>query len=337
MPQGEPIFDPAQAAAKNARASQAAAQYSASLTPAQRAAIGNPYPAANMPKDAQGNATYILPYPGAPHDGGPQDLANTQAILQQEERANSIQYTADHQPTFLDKLIPALAIGAATAGIGSGVGGAIGDALGSTAVGSIAGGATAGGLGAAVQGQNPLKGTLLGGITGGLSSAASPVTGALTNAGLSPALASGLVRGVIGSGVGAIGGALNGNAGNGALVGGVAGAANGLVGGATGSSGAGNLAGTAGGILAGKYLTPTPSPAPVTPKPAPVAAATPSALPTLPGQSAPPALAPPGSMGSTNIGSYSGYGYQPRQEANMSGTDWATYGQGPEQQFFQPR
>lgn len=38
----------------------------------------------------------------------------------------------------------------------------------------------------------------------------------------------------------------------------------------------------------------------------------------------------------TNIGSYSGYGYQPRQEANMAGTDWANYGAGPEKQFFQP-
>lgn len=340
MPRGEPSnangdkTPQQQAAINNARAVQQVQQSITQATPAQLAAIRNPYPQGGLAKDAQGNATFTLPYPNAPHDGGPQDLANTQAISQQGGQAASNQAAYNAKPGFIDKLIPALAIGMATAGVGAGVGGAIGDTLGATA-GNIAGGATAGGLGAAVQGQNPLKATLLGGLGGGLSTLASPVTGALTNAGLNPALASGLVRGGIGAGVGALGGALTGgNIGNSALSGGIGGAASGIIGNMSGSQQLGNVAGTIGGALANKYLG---SQAPAAKAPAVSAPAAPSALPNLPSA--------PGMSQTGNIGAYSGYapsngaqglGYQPRQQANMSGTDWAHYGQGPEQQFFQP-
>src|SRR6266404_8564851 len=119
---------PELAAKQTGRASQQAIQRTANLTPAQLARIKNPYPNANMPKDAAGNATFILPYPGAPHDGGPKDQANTQAILKQGGQASAAQATYDSRPGFMDKLIPMIAIGMATGGIGAGVGGAVGDA-----------------------------------------------------------------------------------------------------------------------------------------------------------------------------------------------------------------
>jgi hypothetical protein len=79
-------------------------------------------------------------------------------------------------------------------------------------------------------------------------------------------------------------------------------------------------------------------PAAAPPIATPAKATTTQGMPTLPAAQPQPSYTPP-----TNVGTYSGYngsttglGYAPRQEANMSGTDWATYGQGPEQQFFQP-
>lgn len=321
-------FSPENAVNINQRASQQALTNTAQLTPAQRAAIANPFPQANMPTDAMGNATFILPYPGAPHDGSPQDLANSQAMAQQQGQASAIQYAYDQKPGFIDKLIPALAIGMATAGVGSGVGGAVGDALGSSVAGGVAGGATAGGLSAAVQGQNPWKSTLLGGLGGGLGAFAQPASGALSSAtGLPSSIASGVVRGGIGAGVGALGGAISGTgAGRGAMIGGLGGATSGLVGNLSGNQQIGNVAGTIGGALADKYLGSQPQVS--------GPASTPSAsLPALP-----PAMSQAG-----NIGAYSGYntpqntaglGYQPRAENSMAGTDWEHYGQGPEQQFF---
>jgi hypothetical protein len=159
--------------------------------------------------------------------------------------------------------------------------------------------------------------------------------------------ANSLVQGAAGAGGGALSGTLfGGGAANGALTGGLGGAASGAITGAmqqANNQGTSPLALTAGNIAGGiigqraaqPFLQPSKTASSPT-LPGQVATPASTALPSLPGQSGPPPIAAPGDMGSTNIGSYSGYGYQPRQEANMAGTNWATYGQGPEQQFFQP-
>lgn len=260
-------------------------------------------------------------------------------------------------PSFLAKWgapIAEVALAAVAPEVIPALAGALG---GGTLAGIAAGGAFGAGSGAitgALSGGNIGKSALLGGIgggiTGGLSGSGITGTGQtyLTDVyGVPQTVANGLVQGVEGAGIGAIKGAVGGTgAGNGALVGGLSGAASGAINGAMQgatnqnvspvASVAGNVAGgIIGSKLAQPYLSSPSAPA----APAPAAApptSTAASLPSLPGQSAPPAIAAPGSMGSTNIGSYSGYGYQPRQEANMAGTNWAQYGTGPEQQFFQP-
>lgn len=287
-----------------------------------------------------------VPYPNAPHDGGAQDKANTAYITSTIAKNSAQDYAISTAPTLFDKLALMANIGLATAGAGAVIGPAVSgfaSGLGAGATGAgIAGGAATGLAGGAIQsalsggkvGQNLLTGAVLGGVTGGLqgSGLTQQATGALSNLGVPAPLASGLVKGGIGAGVGAIGGALTGNnIGKSAITGGIGGAANGIVGNLSGNAQLGNIAGTIGGGLAGKYLGST-APPPVTiAAPAPTAPT--SALPALPGTSQ-----------ANNIGAYSGYGtpgaaglgYQPRQETNMAGTDWAHYGQGPEQQFFRP-
>lgn len=232
------------------------------------------------------------------------------------------------------KILPAIIMGVATGGVGAGVGSAVGGGLG----GSIAGGAAAGatgalansiGRGAPLTLGNVGKGVGLGALGGALagSGIAKGATDTLTGAGINPVIAGGAVKGVIGAGAGAIGGALSGaGAGNGALIGGVGGAASGAIGAASGNPGLGAAAGTIAGGLASKYATSPPK------APAPPSAATP---PVSTPAGAIPAL-PPAGVGDqpTNIGSYSGYGYQPRQQAHPV-IDYANYGQGPEAQFFQ--
>jgi hypothetical protein len=225
--------------------------------------------------------------------------------------------------------------------------------------------------GAATDNINPEAAAVnigLGGLTGGLGYEAAPAISALNSSAVSlgNTADSALVKGAIGAGVGALGGALTpgGSAATGALVGGASGAAAGAIGAATGNSTAGKVAGVGTGIIAGdlanKYGIGASTPS--TASSSAPATSSASSLPTLPGSTAMPAPAPNGlvagstgpattSVASTtvpaatasNFGTYSGYngadtglGYAPRQEANMSGTDWAAYGAGPELQFFQP-
>lgn len=223
--------------------------------------------------------------------------------------------------------------GALAGGLGAGagtLGGAVGTGIGAGAVGTAAGD---------VINNKPLtlgsvgKGAALGALSGGLGYAASPATSALTSAGVNPTLANGIVKGAVGAGVGALGSKVSGgSAANGALVGGLGGAAAGALGSATGSPTLGTVGGTIAGNLANKYLTSSPTPAapakPVTTAPPTATATGGMGMPTLP-----TTLGNTPSTGGTNIGSYSGYGYAPRTQLNPN-VNYATYGQGPEAQFF---
>jgi hypothetical protein len=264
-------------------------------------------------------------------------------------------------------VLPALkAAGQTIAGVGLMGGVVLGGELAAPAAGlglggALGGGALAGAAGAAASdevGGHPLtlgsvgKGAGLGALTAGVGYGLGPnglnATGALSNAtGISPTASSAVVQGAAHAGEGAIGSAVNGgNPLEGAVVGGASGAASGAAGTYTGTPGIGTLAGLGTGIIAGdlasKYLSPS------TPSSTTLPATATGALPSLPGSA--PATSTTQQVQPTSqapvagsIGTYSGYngpttglGYAPRQEANMSGTDWATYGQGPEQQFFQP-
>lgn len=320
----------------------------------------NPY---GTTVDALGHTSYVLPYPNAPHDGGPQDLANTQAMVNSDQKYNTQQYITANQPSFIDKLIPALAIGMATAGVGSGVGAGVGSALGGGTAGTIgggaAGGATAAGLAAAVRGQNPLKSALIGGLTGGIGSGLTATglgqqaTGALQNMGLSVPVSTGILRGATGAGLGALGSALSGNnPANGALIGGLSGAASGALGQATGNPGIGQLGGTIAGTLAGQYLTSPSRPSPpVTRSVATPVTRSPGMSNTQQGMPSPVTSNAPSPVQSTGIstpavgatppapsaGPYSGYGYTPRQQVQTPVQDYSNYGSGPEAQFFKPQ
>jgi hypothetical protein len=278
------------------------------------------------------------------------DLQETTQILQPESSIDK----------FWQQLALASSVGALTAGAGGMLAAPATAALGTTA-GGIAAGAGAGAVGGLAQGVltsgqiNP-QDIGMGALGGGIAAGVQPLTnglgdaiynadpGMISNAG-ADALSSGLVKGGIGAGLGALS-----NGSNGALVGGLGGATAGSIGSLTDSSGLGKLSGTIAGGLANKYLTTPASPGPSqvpTAGPSQVPAAqgavpaaqanTQQVIPTLP---APMATTTQGPSG--NIGPYSGYtnsaglGYQPRQQVDMSGVDWAHYGQGPEQQFFQP-
>jgi len=303
----------------------------AAMTPAQRAAIGDMgalVPGAKIPGGIQ------QPYPGWPHDGSPQDQANTQALTKGIEGFNLQQYNITHQPTLLDKIALGLSVGAATAGIGSGLGltaAGLGGGTATTAstIGAgAANGALAGAINSALSGGKVLQkigiGGALGGVGGALGSVSSPATSALTKVGINPTVAAGLVRGTIGAGTGALGGAITGGKpGAGALVGGIGGAASGALGQATGSPVIGNLGGTIAAGLTSRAIAPTVSKPPIM-SAAPAAVKPASSIPALP--TTPSAL--------TNIGSYSGYGYAPRTQVANPVTDYSHYGQGPEAQFF---
>lgn len=213
--------------------------------------------------------------------------------------------------SFMDKFIPI-----ATA-IGSGY-----------AFGPIIAGAGQGFANATVNNQNVLKGAAVGALSG----AATQGAGAL---GVNPAIS--------GAAIGALRSKFTGGSpANGAIVGGLSGAANGAVGSASGNPYLGQAAGTVAGTLANKYLTSPPSVAPAHVGTPAIMGSTPTSLPTLPGQQPKQVTPPPAPItpSPVNTGPYSGYsaglGYQPRQEASMAGVDWANYGQGPEQNFFQP-
>src|SRR5579859_7282698 len=129
-----------------------------------------------------------LPYPGAA-PGTPQDQANQQANIAAQSKYQSYEAAlqeARNSHTFIDQVAPAIAIGLATAGVGSAVGAGVGSAIGGTTgsvVGGAVGGATTAGLAAAVQGQNPIKAGGIGFLTGGLGAG----IGALGNAeGINP-------------------------------------------------------------------------------------------------------------------------------------------------------
>jgi hypothetical protein len=159
--------------------------------------------------DPTWNAFDKLPYPGAPHDGGPQDLANQKANIAAQNNYQGYEAALQAQRdngTFMDKFGPAIAIGLATGGVGSAVGAGVGSAIGGmtgTVIGGAAGGATAAGLTAAIQGRNPLKPILVGGLLGG---AGAGLNSTLGSAGLSPTASA------IGAkiGTGALSGALSG-------------------------------------------------------------------------------------------------------------------------------
>lgn len=223
-------------------------------------------------------------------------------------------------------LAPELAAAAGVPGAvagGAGVAGSVGTGLGAVGAAGAAG-AAGGAFDAGLTGQPIGTGALLGGVGAGVGQALQPVSGALSNTtGLNSTLSNGIVKGAAGAGIGALGADLTGgSAANGALVGGIGGVANGLVGGSTGSNVLGGVSGTIASDLAGKYLT-SPSTSPTV-----GAAASPS--------TASPLGALPTDMNTTgNIGSYSGYGYQPREQIQNPVSDYATYGQGPEASFFQ--
>ena len=124
-----------------------------------------------------------LPYPNAPHDGGPQDQANTQYITQAAEKANNIDYAISTAPTLVDKLgmIAGMAGVAAVGGAviaplaaGAAVGaGATAGGLAAGVAGGVAGGAFTGAVDSALTGQNIGKGALTGAAVGGIGAGAS--------------------------------------------------------------------------------------------------------------------------------------------------------------------
>lgn len=278
-----------------------------------------------------------------------QNLTPTQMAAQAEaidNQANAI----DNPDEWYDKLANALALTGSIAGVGllsggvlapalasaagvtgataggAGLAGSVGTGLGAIGASSAAG-AGAGAFDAALTGQPIGTGALLGGVGAGVGQALQPAAGALSSAtGLNSTLSNGIVKGVAGAGVGALGADLTGrDVGNGALVGGIGGTANGLIGGATGSGALAGAGGTIAADLAGKYLT-----SPSTP-PTVGAAASPTTT------AGPLGALPTNSNGTTNIGSFSGYGYAPRQQVQNPVSDYSTYGQGPEASFFQPQ
>lgn len=176
------------------------------------------------------------------------------------------------------------------------------------------------------------KGALTGAATAGVANAASGLTNNLSEGigdytGLSgattDAIASGLVKGGAGAAIGAGGAALSGqNVGNGAITGGAAGAASGAIGSLSGSPVAGSVAGTIAGAGAGSLLGPSNPSMP--------------SLGSSPGSSSLQALPANPNGGGTNIGSFSGYGYAPRQQVQNPVSNYNTYGQGPEANFFTP-
>lgn len=243
----------------------------------------------------------------------------------------------DKAGDIVDTYGPSLIAAAATAGAAAPLGAALG--LGSGALASGVGGALVGAgtgaLNAAGQGGNIGQSALLGGITGGLGGASSGlINGASEGIGdftglsgsITDPLAAGLVKGGIGAAVGAGGAALTGNnVSNGAITGGASGAASGAVGNLTGSPIAGGIAGTIAGAGAGTLLNNATGNQPATGGGTPAQTSTAlQALPTDP------------NAGPTNIGSYSGYGYAPRQQIQNPVSNYATYGQGPEANFFSP-
>lgn len=168
------------------------------------------------PKYDAGVKSYQLPFPNAPHDGGPQDLANTKAITQQQAKANSVQYAIDNQPTWIDKLALMTNVGLATAGAGAGLGISAG-AFGGGTAGSIGAGAATGAVGGAVQsalaggkvGKNILTGAALGGVAGGIK----PLVQGAGITGMAGKVVSGLGAKFLG---GAVSGAINGGSSGGA-------------------------------------------------------------------------------------------------------------------------
>lgn len=247
----------------------------------------------------------------------------------------------DKATTIATRAAPVIALGVMTGGLGA----ALGPGVAAGATAGAAGGAATTAYGAYAA-DKPItlggigKGAAVGALTGGIqgSGIAKTGTGALTNMGVNPTIANGLVKGGIGAGIGAAGGALTGTgAGRGAVVGGVSGAAQGLAGSATGMPAVGQGAGILAGTLAGKYIAPA-APKPTLPAPAPAPVAQPAKVPA-------PVVAPPKATGTqglpapaptTNLGSYSGMGYAPRTEVQNPVPNYATYGQGPEAQFFKP-
>jgi hypothetical protein len=234
----------------------------------------------------------------------------------------------------------------AVPGLGGALSSATGGALGAAASDAIVG-AGAGALESGISGGNPLIGALGGAASGyvqgsGVNNAVGQSINAAT--GLPVSIGAGLSGAGIGAGIGgAIGAISGGSAGNGAITGAVRGGLNAGVSSATGSPAWGSAAGTIGAGLAGKYLTsPTTPSAPAAPAAPPVAqpAAKATVQPVSTQQAAPAPTPAPAGTGS-NIGSYSGFnstglGYQPRQQVNPNITNYNTYGQGPEAQFYQP-
>ncbi len=238
-------------------------------------------------------------------------------------------------------------LNASVPGLGGALSTATGGALGPAASDAIVG-AGAGALTSVVNGGNPLIGALGGAASGAIrgsgitNTAGEAINGAT---GLPTSIGAGLTGAVLGSGVGAVTGALGNNgAGNGALTGAFNGGLSAGVSNATGSTALGNVAGTIGSDLVGKYLTAPSTPqSPATPVPAAPSAAQPATATTQPISTAiqAPAPTPAPTTTPSNIGSYSGFsstglGYQPRQQVNPGITNYNTYGQGPEAQFYQP-
>lgn len=300
---------------------------------------GNPYASINPATQALYDAA-MAQYSGPNAQNDAADAAFAGLTPEQQQQVQQ-SWAENNKETGLwgavDRVAPAVILGVGTGAIGAGVGSALGGGL----AGGVGGGAAAGASGAVINGVAggaPItagsvgKGALLGSVVGGIgaSGVGQSTTGALSNAtGLNPALSAGLVRGAIGAGVGALSGGLSGSgAGRGAEIGAIAGGASGVAGNVTSSQAVGTAAGTIAGNLANKYLAPS-SQAP----------SSTSALPSLPGTSS---SGPTGSSvaPAANIGAYSGFsqdpglGYAPRTQVANPVSNYATYGQGPEAQFF---
>jgi hypothetical protein len=236
------------------------------------------------------------------------------------------------------------ALGAAVPGASSALNSATGNALGTVGSNALVG-AGVGALGSKLTGGNPLVGAIGGGAGGAIqASGINNTVGQQINSatGLPVSVGAGLSGGALGAGVGAITGSLSGQgAANGALMGGVGGALRAGVGSATGNQTIGNVAGTIGSALAGKYLTSSPAAATAAAAPATAtvaAAKTPTPAATTAAQTAPaptPLFQQPTNIGTYNFNS-TGLGYQPMSQVNPGITNYATYGQGPEANFFAP-
>jgi hypothetical protein len=297
------------------------------------------------------------------------NVANIDEFLGAKPTKNFVQkYGADiaavvlavAAPELIGVLAPELAGAAGAAGlstaagsamIGGGSAAALAGGIGAGALVGAGSGALEGLIGGGNIGKDALLGGLGGGITGGLGGgmdasgvAQNGVTSQAENA-LSGTLgrvgADAAVKGLEGAGVGALTGAIGGGGAlHGAVTGGIGGALSGGISGATGSNALSGVGGIIGGI-AGNKIAPATQHAPTATGPSQITTtlnglpAASNTLPTLPGTTGPgtnynPQPSPGGALNTA------GLGYAPRQEANMSGTDWANYGQGPEKQFFQP-